>query len=347
MNRYPVIDIFCGIGGLAYGFYLEGFKIIAGIDSDSSCKCAFEKNNRAVFIEEDISKLESASVADLFPKNIPNVLIGCAPCQPFSSYTNKLNEKDKRQWSLLESFGRLVKDIQPSVITMENVPSLGTKSIFKEFIQMLNYSNYFVSLSNVNAQEYGVPQQRLRLVLLASKYGEVDLIPPTHTPEEYVTVRDAIGYLPPIGAGETHIDDPMHKSSNMSSLNKKRIKSSVPGGTWQDWNEDLLAVCHKKCSGRSYYNVYGRMEWDKISPTITTQFIGFGNGRFGHPEQDRALSIREGALLQTFPRDYEFVEWGTDYYITQVAKHIGNAVPVNLARAIAKSIRNHLEDQEF
>jgi DNA (cytosine-5)-methyltransferase 1 len=184
---------------------------------------------------------------------------------------------------------------------------------------------------------------RWRLVLLASKLGEVKLITPTHLPEEYITVEETIRHLTPIAAGETHADDHLHRASNMSPTNLSRIKSSIPGGTWHDWPESLLAPCHRKMSGKSYYNVYGRMEWNKISPTITTEFTGFGNGRFGHPEQDRGLSLREGALLQTFPGNYEFFEPVTNYYLTHVAKYIGNAVPVELARAIAKSIRIFLK----
>ena len=220
--------------------------------------------------------------------------------------------------------------------------AIDVPTIFKDFVELLKRNNYHVTWKNVFCPDYGIPQMRWRLVLLASKFGGITLIPPTHKPDQYVTVRQTIGCLPRIDAGETAKQDPLHRASKMSSLNLKRIKQSTPGGTWKDWPQYLLATCHKKNSGKSYYNVYARMEWDKISPTITTEFTGFGNGRFGHPEQDRALSLREGALLQTFPKDYEFFEPETDYHITHIAKHIGNAVPVELARVIAKSISIHL-----
>lgn len=343
MSNYSVIDLFCGVGGLTHGFILEGFGVIAGIDSDSSCKYAYEKNNGARFIEADVAKLSGEVVSKLYPKGSIKILIGCAPCQPFSTYTNKQKKKNLKQWSLLDEFGRLVEEVQPEIVSMENVPSLGGKDIFVDFLNLLKKHKYHVRWENIFCPDYGIPQMRWRLVLLASNLGDIEFIAPTHSPEKYITVKDAIGHLPPIAAGETFSGDPLHRASNISPINLKRIKSSIPGGTWHDWAEGLLAPCHQKLSGNSYYNVYGRMEWNKISPTITTEFTGFGNGRFGHPEQDRALSLREGALLQTFPGNYEFFEPMSDFYITHVAKYIGNAVPVELGRAIARSIKEHLE----
>lgn len=341
-KTYSIVDIFCGVGGLTYGFYLEGFDVVAGIDSDPFCRFAYEKNNHAKFIQADVSTLDSRIITDLFSKRKTKILIGCAPCQPFSSYTNKLSKKNQDQWALLRSFGRIIKEVQPEIVSMENVPSLASKPIFKDFVGTLHENHYHVWWSSVSCADYGVPQQRTRLVLLASKLGEIEMLPPTHTPENYVTVRGTIGHLPRVEAGNIHESDGLHRAGIMSDLNMERIKNSKPGGTWKDWDPELVAKCHIRESGESYYNVYGRMEWDKIAPTITTQFTGFGNGRFGHPVQNRGLSLREGALLQTFPPDYEFFEPGSPYRLTHVAKHIGNAVPVMLARAIAKSIKRHI-----
>ena len=153
-----------------------------------------------------------------------------------------------------------------------------------------------------------------------------------------MTVRQAIGGLPPISDGTSNPNDIMHISSRLSSLNKRRIQQSVPGGTWRDWDKELQLDCHKKTSGKSYPSVYGRMVWDEPSPTITTQFYGIGNGRFGHPEQDRALSLREGAILQSFPPDYRFVENEEQLNKRKLGMQIGNAVPVKLAFAIGESI---------
>lgn len=181
------------------------------------------------------------------------------------------------------------------------------------------------------------------MAFFASLFGTVELVEPTHSPEQYVKVRQAIGHTEPISAGEVSATDALHKASALSPLNLQRIRASVPGGTWRDWPEELIAECHKRDTGKYYNNVYGRMEWDELSPTITTQCYGFGNGRFGHPEQDRAISLREAALLQSFPEDYAFTEAGKPVYFKVVARHIGNAVPVELAKAIARSIKGHLE----
>ena len=183
-------------------------------------------------------------------------------------------------------------------------------------------------------------------MLFASKpeYGKVELLDPTHTPDKYKKVRDVISDLEPLEAGETNRRDPYHKASGLSELNLRRIKASKPGGTWRDWPEKLVARCHKQESGNSYSSIYGRMKWDVPSPTITTQCNGFGNGRFGHPEQDRAISLREAARLQTFPDNYEFVRPDEPHSITTISRFIGNAVPVELARVIARSIKPHLQN---
>ena len=181
-------------------------------------------------------------------------------------------------------------------------------------------------------------------MLLASSIGEIELVPPTHEDGQFVTVRDAIQDLEEIEAGGASESDPLHKSSGLSQRNLDRIRNSTPGGTWRDWDDDLRAACHSRDSGGTYPSVYGRMEWDRPGPTVTTQFHGFGNGRFGHPVQDRAISLREGALLQTFPEDYSFVPDGEDVRIAPVARLIGNAVPVRIGEAIGKSIVAHLEN---
>ena len=166
---------------------------------------------------------------------------------------------------------------------------------------------------------------------------------PTHVLRDYTTVRDTISGMVPLEAGSSDPADPLHCASIMAPINVRRIRASRPGGTWRDWPPDLVADCHRKRSGKQYFAVYGRMRWDQQAPTITTKFIGFGNGRFGHPEQDRALSLREGALLQTFPSQYAFVKPGEQVFITRVGRMIGNAVPVLLARAVARAVKKHLE----
>ena len=225
---------------------------------------------------------------------------------------------------------------------MENVPQLRERAVFDRFLAILDEAEYSITYAVVRCADYGVPQTRRRLVLLASRSGPIDLEPPTHGDGRYATARETIGHLEPIGAGGASTDDPLHVASGLSARNMERIQHSKPGGTWRDWNVDLRADCHLKDSGRTFPGVYGRMRWDKPAPTITTQFNGYGNGRFGHPQQDRAISLREGALLQTFPAEYSFVPDGAPVRIAQLARLIGNAVPVRLGEAIGRSIVAHL-----
>ena len=194
------------------------------------------------------------------------------------------------------------------------------------------------------APDYGVPQNRRRLLLLASKLGNIRLIDSLYDKNTYVTVRDAISHLPELKAGEVNEIDFLHTSRRLSELNLQRIRSSRPGGTWKDWDENLLPDCYKRKSGESFRAVYGRLEWDKPASTITTQFPGYGNGRFGHPEQDRALSLREGAIIQTFPNDYQFIKERKDLTFSKIATQIGNAVPPKLGEIIGLSIKKHLEE---
>lgn len=178
------------------------------------------------------------------------------------------------------------------------------------------------------------------MVLLASRIGPIELVDRTH--ERPQTVRAAIGNLPPIPAGGSLPSDPLHRASKLSTLNLERIRVSRPGGTWRDWPKWLITDCHRRDSGWTYPAVYGRMVWDEPAPTLTTQFYGFGNGRFGHPEQDRAISLREGAILQGFPENYSFVPQGSPIRFKILGRLIGNAVPVTLGRVIGRSILRHL-----
>ena len=337
------VDIFCGAGGLSYGMKQAGVDILAGIDIDPVCRHPFEENIEARFYEKDVAKLSTKFVESIYADRTARVLAGCAPCQPFSSYTNKGAARE-HEWQLLSKFGELAEGLRPEVVTMENVPRLEKHPVFKSFLAVLDGAGYRYSYDVVRCASYGVPQTRRRLVLLASRLGEIKLIPPTHAQDEFVTVRDAVQHLDEIKAGGESTADPLHRSSGLSEKNLRRIKRSKPGGTWRDWDSELQAACHARESGRSYPSVYGRMQWDEPASTITTQFHGYGNGRFGHPSQDRAISLREGAILQTFPEDYSFVPQGEVVYIAPVARLIGNAVPVRLGKAIGRSIVAHIEE---
>jgi len=342
LHKASVVDLFCGAGGLTHGFLLEKISVNAGIDFDKGCRYAFERNNGVSFIEKDVEKVSVEDVVALYPEGHIKILAGCAPCQPFSKFTQGNKNYNDRKWRLLSEFGRIIEGVKPEIVTMENVPQVTRYEVFKKFVSNLKKLGYEVSWRIVVSPLYGVPQTRERLVLLASKFGPIELIPPTHTSDRYVTVKDTIGHLEPLKAGQASLTDRYHRCQNLTDINMRRIKSSRPGGTWRDWDEELILACHRKKSGSHYSSVYGRMKWDEPSPTMTTNCYNFGSGRFGHPEQDRPISLREAALLQTFPKDYEFLDPETGMNIRTVAMLIGNAVPVELGRVIAKSILRHL-----
>lgn len=347
LPRIEVVDLFCGIGGLSYGMKSRGFHILAGYDLDWTCQYAYEINNESTFIYKDIREVTGEEIIGKYSKKAIKVLAGCAPCQPFSSYAFKNKEKDPDKYDLLYEFGRLVKEVHPDIVTMENVPSIMAfklKSVLADFINTLKEEQYEVSYQVVFCPNYGVPQTRKRLVLLASRLGNIELIPPTHKQDNYVTVKDAISNLPPIIAGETCALDPLHRCSALTPLNMARLRATPYGGSWKDWPEELVLNCHKKKSGKSFAGVYGRMIWEAPAPTMTTQCTGIGNGRFGHPEQDRAISAREAALIQTFPMTYRFFENEDQVSLVKASRYIGNAVPPRLGEVIAESIINHIRN---
>ena len=342
--KINAIDLFCGVGGLTYGVQQAGINVVAGFDFEQSCKFAYEKNNNAKFVHKDIKELDDDELLSYYPKETDiKVLIGCAPCQPFSAYSHRYKESESRKekLDLLDYFGKQVQLVKPDIVSMENVPQLAKEKIFDRFVALLIEEGYKVSWKIAFAPAYGIPQNRKRLLLLASKFGDIEFQEEL-SQENYPTVRQAISKLPKLNAGETDPNDSLHRARKLSDLNIKRIKNSNPGGTWRDWDESLLPNCYKKKSGKSFGSVYGRLEWDKPSSTITTQFLGYGNGRFGHPEQDRALSLREGAILQSFPEDYQFIQNNASVSSQKIAMQIGNAVPPKLGEVIGRSILNHL-----
>lgn len=336
------VDLFCGLGGLTHGLSREGVKVRAGVDVDPECRVPYETNNAAAFHKSDVREMTGTQLSALFSEGSVRLLAGCAPCQPFSTYSRKGHRcrKDK-MWSLVDDFGRLVREMGPDLVTMENVPQLVHHLVFTRFLKALN--GYHTSWGVVDCSQYGVPQTRKRLVLLASRYSPVSLPAPSQNDRQR-TVRDAIARLRPLAAGETDPRDALHSACRLSPLNLRRIQASKPGGTWRDWDDALRASCHVKNTGQTYPSVYGRMEWDAPAPTITTQCFGFGNGRFGHPEQNRAITLREAAILQTFPPDYRFVDDGGRVKFSVMGRLIGNAVPVRIGEVIGKSLVRHVRD---
>jgi DNA (cytosine-5)-methyltransferase 1 len=333
------VDLFCGIGGLTHGLALAGVSVVAGIDNDPDSQFAYQTNNTSRFLLSDVASLSPSQLRNLWPKRSITLLAGCAPCQPFSTYSQK-SQSNRRQsdWALVSTFGNLIAETKPDLVSMENVPHLQHHRVFQQLLTAL--SSYHVFWSVVECSGYGVPQTRKRLVLLASRFGPIQLgIPSNSAPP---TVRSAIEHLPVLEAGEAVRSDPLHAACKLSQKNLRRIKASVPGGTWRDWPARLRLACHKRSSGVTYPSVYGRMEWDAPAPTITTQCFGYGNGRFGHPDQNRAITLREAALLQTFPASYHFLREGERVRYSVQGRLIGNAVPVKLAESIGAAFVKHV-----
>lgn len=338
--KIEAIDLFCGIGGLTYGLRQSNINVLAGLDNDESCSYSYEQNNNCKFIAADIAKYDFSEMQKMYSQDSIKVLVGCAPCQPFSSHTFKAkNKQNDARWNLIGYFIKAIEALGPHVISMENVRGITKTDIFEDFLKEVTKLGYQINYKVVYCPDYGIPQSRNRLVLLGSKLGKISVPEKTHTKHNYVTVGDIIKSLPKIKSGQTSHTDAVHRAKNLSPLNLERIRQSRPKGTWRDWDKKLLPECYKKESGKTYTSVYGRMSWNDVSPTITTQFFNYGSGRFGHPKQDRGLSIREGALLQTFPASYDFGKEGS---MTKLGRHIGNAVPPRLGYVIGKAIKQHV-----
>lgn len=338
-----VVDLFCGVGGLTHGLINSGLNVTDGYDIDNTCHYAYEHNNTSHFHNENIRDMDGTEINECYDDNVVKILVGCAPCQPFSQMRFKMgkNNQTDEKYNLLIEFGRMIEVVQPTIVSMENVPQIKGTNVYNEFYALLTRLGYNISAQVVFCPDYGISQTRRRFVLLASQLGDITLIPPTHDRNQ-VTIEQVIRNLPELAAGETDENDELHRSARLSDKNLERIRASRPGGTWLDWPENLRCECHKKASGKTYSSVYGRLSWDQIGPTITTQFYAYGTGRHGHPNQDRGLSLREGALLQTFPPEYDFIDPDVPFCFRDVARHIGNAVPVRLGEIIGQSIINHL-----
>lgn len=340
-----IVDLFCGIGGLTRGLINSGLNVIAGYDIDPTCQYTYEHNNQIDYNIQNVRELTGDDINALYDKDAVKVLVGCAPCQPFSQMRFKLGEANAQdeKYNLLLEYGRLIQEVHPAIVSMENVPQIKDTNIFAEFLNILHTNGYETDYRVIYCPDYGIPQTRRRFVLVGSTLGPINIIAPTHNRNE-IHVRDFIHDLPPIEAGGIDPNDALHRSARLSERNLERIRHSTPGGTWRDWPEELRCECHKKPTGQTYSSVYGRMTWDQIGPTITTQFYNYGTGRYGHPDQDRALSLREGAMLQTFPDWYDFIDPERNFVFSDIARHIGNAVPVRLGEVIGETILTHLEE---
>ena len=331
------IDCYCGAGGLTKGLRNAGIIVVKGIDNDPAARTTYERNNPgSIFVEADMRKISPGQVMrNVERKGKKMLLAGCAPCQPFSKQNANTCERDERV-SLIRNFELLVSKILPDFVMVENVPRFWTKSnpYHGRFIRTLKKLGYFFEEDVLNAVNYGVPQTRSRYVLVASRFGQIHLPERTHgsSKRRRRTVRDTISHLPGIAAGEISAEIKNHSSSNLSKINVQRIRHMPHnGGNRTGLPARLRLSCHVGHKGHT--DVYGRMWWDRPAPTLTCRCTSLSNGRFGHPDQDRAISVKEAALIQTFPPSYVFYSSHTVN-----TRHIGNAVPVLFAKCIGQTI---------
>jgi len=341
-------DFFCGAGGMTRGFLDAGIPVRLGIDINPAFRETFQHNNPgAKFLAADLARLNPDTLLPFVDGAGHNqqVFIACAPCQPFTKL--RTNPRGGDAPRLLMYFCRIVLAMLPDFLVIENVPGIARVqglSTFRRFLRCLDDAGYSFAMDVLDAKNFGVPQTRRRLLLIASRVGAIELPRPTHgrLREPYSTVRDGIGRFPPIAAGQTHPFVPNHVAAALSSLNLRRI-SQTPrdGGSRADWPRRLRLLCHSGVDV-AFSDVYGRMNWDRPSPTITSRCNSLSNGRFGHPEQNRAISLREAASLQSFPDSYVF--YGPSK--ASIAAQIGNAVPVAFAKAIGEQIRLLARDSQ-
>lgn len=353
--KISAVDLFCGAGGLTYGLERAGVDVEVGVDSDPDCRYPYERMTEASFRQADVVPLSRSpgEVERMFDlRSDLTLLAGCAPCQPFSALNHGGDSTDHDKWAMLDYFRRIVDEVRPDVVATENVFEVRNDDMYKRFFEALKDWGYHVNSEEnkrIYCPEYGIPQKRKRWVVVASREGPIELPEPTHPDQsDYPSVEDCIDDLPPIEAGEAHPALDLHRSRGLSDKNLERIDLMEPGEDWRIWEakgrEDLLLECHKKESGRSFKAPYGRMRPDDPAPTITTQFYNYGSGQFGHydEEQDRALSLLEGAMLQTFPMHYEFYDDWEDTGVQNLGRMIGNAVPPKLGELIGEAILDHV-----
>ena len=341
------VDFFSGCGGTSAGFMRAGIQIVVGIDNDSDAVTTFRSNfPHASFLKEDIRDLTVTDLESFISRDEKDIWLfsACAPCQPFAQHRKQSIVKDDRV-NLLSEFVRFVDAFLPDLLFVENVPGLASRAEsfgpFNELLDCLAKRQYLTALGEFNCWDYGVPQKRRRFALIGSRLGPISFPDRTHGPgtsnPDYSTVREWISDLPTIHAGQRPYRVPNHQAASLSTLNLERIRATPEGGGRRDWPESLQLNCHRG-DFKGYSDVYGRMRWDTPASALTTRCISYSNGRFGHPSQDRAISAREAACLQTFPRSFEFA--GS---LNSVARQIGNAVPVLVSQRFGENFVIHVK----
>ena len=335
MEKCTAIDLYCGSGAVTEGLKKEGIRVLAAVDNDPVACNTYRINHPEVnLVEGDIRRVDASALCK--PAHI-DLLIVCAPCQPFSSQNRRKDQADPRADLVLESL-RFIHCLQPKIVFFENVPGITLSGKSKLLKERLEQQGYFHSgPKSLNAADFGVPQRRIRSIMVASRNQEVtEQFYQYLQQSDKISVRDTIQGLRSLSAGERDPYDSMHFARKHSEIALKRLLYiEKDGGSRFSIPYDLQLECHKNT--KAYPDVYGRMKWDDVAPTLTTGCTDITRGRFAHPEDDRAISLREAALLQTFPKEYRF--FGNS---GQIARQIGNAVPVNMVRSFAMSIKNCL-----
>lgn len=346
LEEVQVIDFFSGCGGMSYGFHMAAtqhikYRILGGLDTDQHANATYRRMLNKPAIKNDVRQLTDPEVLHSsliewgYSDQKPLILIGCAPCQGFSSHRKKDRREDDRN-ELLAAFGTIVLMLKPDLVVMENVPEMLHKKYWRHyeaFSSQVESSGYVTRARLHNLASYGVPQERYRALVLSSRVSSrIEMPIPTHAPSEFVTVRDAIADLPPLAAGEECKSDPMHKTSKHRPDTVKLLKL-IPhdGGSRKSLPEGVGLKCHTKVDG--FRDVYGRLWWDRPAVAITARCRTPSCGRFVHPTQDRGLSVREAGLLQGFPRNYYFEGPFDDKF-----KQVGNAVAPTFAQTLAEHI---------
>lgn len=345
-RRVVAIDFFSGAGGLSAGLVSAGIKVLAGVDNDPMLRATYDANHGdGSFIEEDITTTDIHELRQRVGIRSTDVVIyaACTPCQPFSTLSQRRGVDARKE--LLLAFGQLVRQSPPDYVIVENVPGLQNaygREIHLEFLEDLKAAGLtHWSGKMIDASDYGVPQVRKRYVLVASAHGEIDLPKPMRGPKK--TVRETIGSFPtavPYG----HAPELPGHVFRAPKEHHRKILEAIPidGGSRSDVvDTSILLKCHQD-RPNVHKDVFGRMSWDSPSPTLTCRCTDVYCGRFAHPEENRGLSLREAASLQTFPSDYVFK--GTLFH---AAKQIGNAVPVELARRIGLTLRRHVKEHNL
>jgi len=351
-KQLQAVDIFSGGGGLTVGLKKAGVSVVSAVELDSHAYATYTANHPEVrAFKQDVKTILGERLKGCAVGNQIDILAGCPPCQGFSSLTRKYKKKDPRN-ELINEMGRLVAEIRPRAIMMENVPGLAQRGrpLLEQFLHNIEELGYKASYDVLQVADFGVPQFRRRFVLVAGLGFEIQLPRPSHS-------RDGHGSLPrwtPIQDVISNMPEPpelnqikerggpqafgWHVVRTLSPANRARLHHALPGRSWEEIPEDIRPNCHKG-SYKGFSNVYGRMTWSEVSPTITGGCTTLSKGRFGHPERDRTISVREAALLQTFPADYIF----DTPHMEHVCNIVGNALPCKFAEVIARECVKQLK----